>query len=131
LLKRRAEMLDTVSKGFHPSTVISQIAEKYHVTEKCVWNDWGRRKKWVPVLLDLEKYSEFAQIVESKLNAVQKAAWSIYLRAGNDNARVGALKVVLESLDNYSNAVLSGDMVSRLERVEELVNKKVTEDEKS
>jgi hypothetical protein len=130
LLKRRAEMLDTVCKGFHPSAVISQLAEKYHVSERCLWSDWERREKWVPILLDLEKYSGFAQVIESKLNAVQKAAWSIYLRADNDNARVGALKVVLDSLEVHSNTVLSREIFSRLEHVEELAEKKVTEDGK-
>jgi len=131
LLKRRAEMLDTICKGFHPSAVINQLAEKYHVSERCLWSDWERREKWVPILLDLEKYSGFAQVIESKLNAVQKAAWSIYLRGDNDNARVGALKVVLDSLEAHSNTVLSREIVLRLEHVEELAKKKVMEDGKN
>jgi len=53
-----------------------------------LWSDWQRRERWVPVLLNLEKYADFAEIVEQKLNAVQKAAWSIYLKASNDSARV-------------------------------------------
>jgi hypothetical protein len=124
-------MLDTVCKGFHPSAVISQLAEKYHVSEGCLWTDWGRRKKWVPIILDLGKYSEFTQDMETKLNAVQKAAWSIYLRAENDNARVGALKVVLESLEIHSNAILSKEVISRLERVEGIADKKAKETEKT
>jgi hypothetical protein len=130
VLKRRAEMLDTVCKGFHPAVVISQLAEKYSVSERCLWSDWERREKWVPIILGLEKYSAFAEVIESKLNAVQKAAWSIYLRSGNDNARVGALKVVLDSLEVHSNAVFSREIVSRLEHVEELAEKKVVEDRK-
>jgi len=124
-------MLDTLCKGFHPSTMIGQLAEKYHASEKCLWSDWERREKWVPVLLGLEKYGEFAEVIESKLNAVQKAAWTIYLRSENDNARVGALKVVLDSLEFHGNTVLSNEVVSRLERVEDLAKKKVMEVEKS
>jgi hypothetical protein len=124
LLKRRTEMLDTICKGFHPSQVIAQIAEKYEVSERCLWSDWQRRKKWVPMLLSLEKYAEFSDTMETKLNAVQKAAWSTYTKASNDSARVGALRVVLDSLEVHSNAVLSRDIVSRLERVEELAQKR-------
>jgi hypothetical protein len=32
ILKRRAEILDAVSTGLHPSAVVSQLAEKYGVT---------------------------------------------------------------------------------------------------
>ena len=103
------------------------VAEKYGVSERCLWSDWERREKWVPVLLGLEKYAGFGDVVEAKLNAVQKASWSIYLQADNDNARVGALKVVLDSLEVHSDIVLSRDILLRLERVEELAEKKVLE----
>ena len=116
-------MLDTICKGFHPSAVITQMAEKYNVSERCLWSDWERREKWVPMLLSLEKYAEFADEVETKLNAVQKAAWSTYMRTSNDSARVGALKIVLESLELHSNAVLSRNILQRLEHVEELAEK--------
>jgi hypothetical protein len=43
LLKRRAEMLDAVSTGFHPSAVVGQLAGKYGVSERCLWSDWERR----------------------------------------------------------------------------------------
>jgi hypothetical protein len=130
LLKRRAEMLDMTCKGFHPSAVISQLSEKYNLSEKSLWSDWDRRTKWVPILLDLEKYSDFAKYIESKINAVQKGAWSIYHRGDSDNARVGALKVVLSSLEVLSNTVLSKEILLRLEHVEELAKKNATENEK-
>ena len=94
LLKRRAEMLDAVSTGLHASAVVSQLAEMYGVSERALWSDWERRERWVPVLLELEKCGDFADVIEQKLNAVQNAAWSIFLKASNDNARVGALGTV-------------------------------------
>jgi len=117
-------MLDMICKGFHPSAVISQMAENYAVSERCLWSDWERREKWVPMLLSLEKYAEFADEMETKLSAVQKAAWSTYTRASNDSAKVGALRLVLDSLEVHSNAVLSRNILERLERVEELAEKK-------
>ena len=90
-------MLDAVSTGLHPSAVVGQLAGKYGVSERCLWSDWQRRAKWVPVLLGLEKFAGFGEMVVERLNAVQKAAWSIYLKASNDNARVGALRTVLDA----------------------------------
>jgi len=128
ILKRRTEMLDSICKGFHPSEVVSHLAEKFKVSERCLWSDWERREKWVPLLLSLEKYAEFADGMETKLNAVQKAAWSTYMRATNDSAKVGALRLVLDSLEVHSNAVLSRNILQRLEHVEELADKKAKED---
>ena len=64
-------MLDAVSTGLHPSAVVAQLAEKYDATERALWSDWQRREKWVPVLLSLEKYAGFAEMIEQKLNAVR------------------------------------------------------------
>jgi hypothetical protein len=123
ILKRRAEMLDAVSTGLHPSAVVTQLAEKYGVSERALWSDWQRRERWVPVLLNLEKYAGFAEVVEQKLNAVQKAAWSIYLKASNDSARVGALRTVLEALEIHRDIVQTRDVIERLGRLEEIAQK--------
>ena len=109
-------MLDAVSTGLHPSAVV-QVAGKYGVSERCLWNDWQRRSKWVPLLLNLEKYAGFCEMVEQKLNAVQKAAWSIYLKASNDNARVGALRTVLEALEIHGSIVQTKEVIERLDRL--------------
>jgi len=123
ILKRRAEMLDAVSTGLHPSAVVAQLAEKYGVTERALWSDWQRREKWVPVLLNLEKYAEFTDVIEQKLGAVQKAAWSIYLKASNDNARVGALRTILEALEIHRDIVQTRDIIDRLGKLEESAQK--------
>ena len=112
-------MLDAVSTGLHPSAVITQLADKYDITERALWNDWLRRDKWISLLLNLEKYAEFTEMIEQKLNAVQKAAWSVYLKASNDNARVGALRTVLESLEIHRDLVQTQDFIDRLEKLEE------------
>jgi len=75
------------------------------------------------VLLGLEKYAGFAEMIEQKLNAVQKAAWSIYLKAGNESARVGALRTVLEALGIHRDIVQTGDVIERLGRLEEMAQK--------
>lgn len=113
-------MLDAVSTGLHPSAVVSQLAGKYGVSERCLWSDWQRRSKWVPLLLSLEKFAGFCEMIEQKLNAVQKAAWSIYLKASSDNARVGALRTVLDALEIHGSIIQTKEVIERLDRLEEI-----------
>jgi hypothetical protein len=127
LLRRRAEMLDAVCTGLHPSAVISQLAEKYGVSEKALWSDWLRREKWVPFLLELEKFADFSGMVVERLNGVQKAAWSIYLKASNDSARVDALRTVLEALEIHRDIVQTIDVLDRLDRLEEVAKERCSE----
>lgn len=125
-------MLESVGKGFHPAVVIEQLAKKYQVSEDSLWADWKRRKKWAPIILALQQYSGFSEMQGAKVNAVEKGAWSIFHNGDNDNAKVGALRVILEGIDSHYNIVLSNEMLSRLERIEkELLKKKSAENEKS
>jgi len=57
------------------------------------------------------------------LDAVQKAAWSIYLKASNDSARVGAFRTVLEALEIHRDIVQTRDVIERLGRLEEMAQK--------
>ena len=131
LLRRRTEMLDAVCTGLHPSAVISQLAEKYGVSEKALWSDWLRREKWVPFLLELEKFGDFSGMVVERLNGVQKAAWSIYLKASNDSARVGALRTVLEALEIHRDIVQTMDVLDRLDKLEEVAKEQNSSFERS
>jgi hypothetical protein len=124
ILKRRAEMLDAVCTGLHPSAVISQLAEKYGVSEKALWSDWLRRERWVPFLLELEKFADFSGMIVERLNGVQKAAWNIYLKARNDSARVGALRTVLEALEIHRDIVQTMDVLERLDRLEDVAKER-------
>jgi hypothetical protein len=123
LLKRRADMLDASLRGIHPAVIVDQLAQNYRISVQCLWSDWERRSDWAPVLLGMEKCAAFVQKVESKLNLVEKAAWSIYTHTDNPNAKVGALKVIIDSLKARGELVISKDFVARLERLEESVEK--------
>ena len=130
-VKRRVEMLETVNKGFHPAVVIDQLAKKYQVSEDSLWADWKRRKKWAPIILALQQYCGFSEMQRATVNAVEKGAWSIFHNGDNDNAKVGALRVILDGVEAQYGILLSSDMLSRLERLEkELLKKKLEENEK-
>jgi len=66
----------------------------------------------------LERFAGFGEMVEQRLNAVQKAAWSVYLKASYDNARVGALRTVLEALEIHGSIVQTREVIERLDRLE-------------
>jgi predicted ATPase len=62
-----------------------------------------------------------------KGNGVQKAAWSIYLKASNDSARVGALRTVLEALEIHRDIVQTMDVLDRLDQLEEVAKERDNE----
>ena len=71
----------------------------------------------------MEKYAGFADVIGQKLNGVQKAAWTIYLKASNDSARVGALRTILEALEIHRDIVQTQGIIDRLEKLEMMTQK--------
>ncbi len=122
-------MLDNICKGFQLAAVISQLATKYHVSEKTLWSDYERRGKWAPVIFALQHFSGFAEMQGTKVTLVEKGAWSIFHNGDNDSSKVGALKVILDSVEVRCNILLSCEVLSRIERIEkELAIKKQMEE---
>lgn len=124
-------MLDNICKGFQLAAVVSQLATKYHISEKTLWSDWERRGKWAPAILALQHYSGFAEMQGTKVTLVEKGAWSIFHNGNNDSAKVGALKLILESIETRCNILLSSEVLSRIERIEKELAKKKQMEEKN
>ncbi len=124
LLKRRLTMLELKTKGVRISDIVAQLARDYSVSEQCLWSDWRRRAKWMPELLDLEKYGDCADVAEVKMSSVERAAWRIVVNCDNPSAQVGALKLITESVKTQIDILAYKDLQKRLGKVEETVEKK-------
>jgi len=78
VLERRVKMLKAVIRGVPLSSVIHQLASEYDISECGLWNNWSRRGKWLPSLLELEKIGDFIELMEANLKEVKTAAWRVY-----------------------------------------------------
>jgi len=53
LLERRTDMLHKHLMGAPLKAIVANLSEKYDATEKQLYTDWERRRKWIPQIVQL------------------------------------------------------------------------------
>ena len=96
LLERRTKTLNYLSKGIESSVIVRDFAREFKVSEHAIRKDIQRLPNWAPQVLQLEDDS-LAYELANNIKQVIPNAWAEYLKADNSNARIGALRVVMDA----------------------------------
>lgn len=94
LFERRQKMVKYIAQGIQLRAVMKQLSMDYNVSESTLWQDWYRRDRWLPLMLQLDPedakkwFSDlFAMIMEAR-----NAFWSIYQKTENPFAKIQAVE---------------------------------------
>ena len=107
-LEIRRELFSNVVKGTSITDACENIIKDYkkrgiHVTFNSLYRDWNRRTKWLPLLVKLEDEQELVTGLMLELRESRIEAWTLYnqtMKNNNENAAVGILKVINDSIYN-------------------------------
>lgn len=131
LYERRQKMVKYIAQGIQMRAVMTQLSEDYNVAENTLWQDWYRRDKWLPLMLQLDQEDAkkwfgdlFAMIMEAR-----NAFWSIYQKTDNPFAKIQAvekavkiaetqLKLLSVLFYNYSSTTQTSQFVLNVERID-------------
>ena len=94
ILERRLECLEYSFSGVPTSQWIPILARKHGVSESCIWSDWGRRDRWLPELVQLDKSSLKMGELIARLEMALSKAFSTMLTTSNESVRIGATRTV-------------------------------------
>lgn len=124
-------MVKYIAQGIQMRAVMTQLSEDYNVAENTLWQDWYRRDKWLPLMLQLDQEDAkkwfgdlFAMIMEAR-----NAFWSIYQKTDNPFAKIQAvekavkiaetqLKLLSVLFYNYSSTTQTSQFVLNVERID-------------
>ena len=107
-LEIRRELFSNVVKGASITDACENIIKDYkkrgiHVTFNSLYRDWNRRDKWLPLLAKLEDEQELVIGLMLELREARVEGWRLYrqvMESNNENAAVGVLKMINESIHN-------------------------------
>jgi hypothetical protein len=101
LFERRQKMVKYIAQGIQLRAVMKQLANDYNVEENTLWQDWYRRDKWLPLILQIDEANAkrwfgdlFAMIMEAR-----NAFWSIYLKTDNPFAKIRAIEKAVSTAE--------------------------------
>lgn len=74
LLERRLEFLKLEAKGFSLCEIVKLLSEKYHTSERTIYNDAENRKTWQPVLTQLFDLDHARLVVVNRYDFLYRQA---------------------------------------------------------
>ena len=123
LYYRRKDMLRFHSRGLKLSDYIEQLAQKHKCSKRALRADFSRRNKWLPQILLLDDTKGLVNELMLTLHEVRAAAWRVFHESDNDSARVGALKLLGESVFRQIEVMQSlGDLEKVPEKRESVLS---------
>lgn len=96
LLARRTKMLNYVSKGIPLQVIVNDLAAEYERKPATIYKDFEKMATWAPQILTL-KDDKLAYALVNNIKQVIPNAWYEYKQADNSNAKIGALRLIMEA----------------------------------
>lgn len=100
LLTRRIELVKRMVRGFSVHAVAEDLIKHnplfQNVSINTIVSDWTRRKIWLHLVIRPDDDTILDETIGS-IREAAAAAWIVYGKADNSNAKVGALRAVLEA----------------------------------
>ena len=136
LFERRQKMVKYIAQGIQLRAVMQQLSKDYNVAENTLWQDWYRRDRWLPLMLQLDQedakkwFSDlFAMIMEAR-----NAFWSIYQKTENPFAKIQAVEKAVKIAEtqlkllnvlfyNSSSARQSSHFILKIEQMDNEVQR--------
>jgi hypothetical protein len=82
LLERRLEFLKLEAKGFSLCEIVKLLSEKYHTSERTIYNDAENRRTWQPVLTQLFDLDHARLVVVNRYDFLYRQASLHFQTAG-------------------------------------------------
>jgi hypothetical protein len=123
LYYRRRDMLRFHSRGLKLVDYIEKLTNKYNCSRRAIESDFSRRNEWIPKILSLDDAKALVNELMLTLKEARTAAWRIFHEADNDNARVGALRFLGDSVFRQIEVMQSlGSLQQVPQRIEGTIN---------
>ena len=103
IVERRTKLLELEGNGFNQSEIVKELSKKFQCCERTVYRDFQTRKEWQPCLTSHSERQQAYYNVLNRYEQIYRKASFIYLHGDNDNSKIGALRVMLDSLSKLTD----------------------------
>jgi hypothetical protein len=119
LAERRLELLKMEGKGFNEAEIVKHLSEKYQCTTRNIYRDFELRGEWQPTLTQMNDAAAALLKVRNRFEQIYREAAFIKLGTTNENAQIGALRVMLEANAQLLESVEIQDLDQRITTLEQ------------
>lgn len=98
IVARRTKLLKMEGEGFDRPDIVKQLSKEFQVSERTIARDFQKRSEWQPQITGYSERKKAYYCILNRFDQIYKKASFIFLHGDNDNSKIGALKVMLDSL---------------------------------
>lgn len=117
LLERRTKMLNHISKGIPLQIIVNDLCVEFKRKPSTIYKDFQRMAVWAPQILTL-KDDRLAYSLVNNMKLIIPNAWHEYQTADNSNAKIGALRLIMEATLKLAQLLQS---LGKMEKVVEAI----------
>lgn len=103
--------------GFSKNEILKQLTSKYGISDRMLYYDYQRRKSWQPLIQELADPQKLILKIINRFEQIYQRAAFIHLSADNDNARIGALRTMIEANSKLAETVVLRDIAKDLAEI--------------
>lgn len=106
---RRLKLLKMEGAGFSRIEILNELTKEFEVCKATIHRDYRLRSKWQPSIQSMDPEASLLKTI-NRYEQIYRKASLISLQDQNPNARVGALKVMLEATKALHSVIVPEGM---------------------
>ena len=95
--ERRLELLKMEGNGFNQAEIVKHLSQKFQCCDRTVYRDFEKREEWQPALQHVGDQGRMLMKILNRYEQVYRHAGFMLLQASHENAKLGALKIMVET----------------------------------
>ena len=117
--ERRLELLKMEGNGFNQVEIVKHLSQKFQCCDRTVYRDFEKREEWQPFLQHLDGEGRLVMKILNRYEQVYRNAGFLLLQANHENAKLGALRIMLDANQQLCETAVMPGLLSRLKLLEE------------
>ena len=131
VIKRRLELLKLEGLGVNRVEIVNQLSQKYHCTQRTIYNDFETREKWQPSLQGATKTEHTSLKVLNRFEEIYTQAAKRAMSSTDPYVQLAALNLMVKTNSHLSDSAIAPEILHRISALEDKIGKESLKGDKS
>lgn len=130
-IKRRLELLKLEGLGCNQVNIVNQLSQKYHCTQRTIYNDFETRERWQPSLQGATKTEHILLKVRNRFEEIFSQAAKRAMSSTDPYIQLSALNLMIKANSHLSDSAIAPEILHRISALEDKIGKESLKGDKS
>ncbi|MGA3110643.1 MAG: hypothetical protein ABSE15_01240 [Candidatus Bathyarchaeia archaeon] len=123
VIKRRLELLKLEGLGINRVEIVIQLSQKYHCTQRTIYNDFETREKWQRSLQGATRTEHTSLKVLNRFEEIYSQAAKRAMSSTDPYVQLAALNLMVKTNSHLSDSAIAPEILHRISALEDKIGK--------